>query len=373
MNARKTSRSLAFGLVALSSTAAVAAEPAPPPQGEPVEGAPVDAPKPKPKPDPWKRAAYSLPWLLRPGLVPNVIRLDFPIVHEKKAPSGTPPACTSPDGAVVPCPGFVALGPVLTAGGKPFEKIDLGFYGRLGMTWNGLNQTGAVSNGALLALFNPEVIKGLRITSFLGVTLPWGMGSGNCAPGATGPADAKCAQPGQAPAQRPAYAERAAILSGIYSRQAMDNALFATNYMTPMGGVGVVVMDRGLTLQTEITVLQLIRVQGELHDTDEARTNFTWGTHLGYTFFRWVTASLEVHYQHWLGAIRGGKFEPDPNPVVASAAAKNQLTFGGGVRVNLPIPGGTMLRPGFSFFSGLDAPMGRDDYRIFQLDLPFFF
>ena len=73
--------------------------------------------------------------------------------------------------------------------------------------------------------------------------------------------------------------------AGIRARSAMDNAMFAVNYFTPLLGGGVAYVDHKLTVQLEATVLQLFRVRGAdatASSTDSARTNSTAGIHVGY-------------------------------------------------------------------------------------------
>jgi hypothetical protein len=79
----------------------------------------------------------------------------------------------------------------------------------------------------------------------------------------------------------------------------MDNALFAVNYWTVIGGLGLARITHGLTLQAEVTVLQLTRARGP-ETQDKSRTNLTAGLHAGHFFSPKVSFGAEVRVQRWL-------------------------------------------------------------------------
>lgn len=271
-----------------------------------------------PLPGPMARARYSLPWNLRPAIAPNLARVDVAVAFTS---AGTNTAT------------------LFTGGGRPFAAVpDLGLYGRVGAVTFGPDVGDGHStfvNPLAFALWTPSVATGVRVPVFLGVTVPVGTGS-----------DASALQ-------------RSTFGSGVYTRQAMDNALFAGNYLTVTAGAGVMWMTHGLTLQVEATILQLTRVWGESVDKDESRTNFTSGLHVGYQVIPWLTVSAEAHYQHWLST---------PDAVSRNDLMRSQLTVGGGVRGNFAV-GPALLRPGVAFFAPLDGQMNALDYRVVQLDL----
>ena len=332
MNPRRIASftSLIIALVPALSSAQTQPEQmaAPQTQPEPVVApapapTPAPAPAPAPPPGPMARARYSLPWNLRPAIAPNIFRLDVALAFQSTA---------------------LSTATIFTGGAKPFSSLpDLGLYGRLGVVTNapdGVDGRAAFVNPLLFALWTPQLAPGLRLPVFLGVTVPVGPGSDSSAD------------------------QRAAFSSGVYTRQAMDNAMFASNYFTVMGGAGVMWMGHGFTAQAEFTVLQLTRVWGESVDKDESRTNFTTGLHVGYQVVPWLTVSAELHYQRWLS---------DPAAVVANPPAGNtlrrdQLTVGGGVRGNFAA-GRYLLRPGVAFFIPTNGFMDMKDYRILQFDL----
>ena len=290
----------------------------------PTDSAPAVEAKPAPPPVWKKKAKYAVPYFLRPAIAPNLLRLDGSLAIQTTAFTGAS---------------------ILTAGGKPFESLgDLGFYGRFGVVGQSTaSLTGvAATNPLLFGLWTPELAPGWRLPVFLGVTLPMGMGGGNA----------------------PNPVHRPTIGAGIYARQAMDNALFATNYLTVTGGVGLAWLGHGFTVQAEVTLLELIRTRGETVDLEPTRTNFTAGLHVGYQIVDWLTASTEIHVQRWFVA---------PAGAVKSPAGLEQATWGLGLRANLPITDSIIIRPGVAYFHPLDTPMAALGYRIIHLDVPVIF
>lgn len=271
-----------------------------------------------PAPGPMARAGYSLPWNLRPAIAPDLLRVDAALAFHRD--------------------GFNTA-TLLTGGGRPFAAVrDLGFYGRLGVVTtapDGADGRSSVVNPLVFALFTPQIAPGLRLPIFVGVSVPIGAGS-----------DASSLQ-------------RATFGSGVYTRQAMDNAMFAGNFLTVTTGVGLAWIRRGFTAQAELTLLQLTRVWGESVEPDSARTNFTSGVHFGYQVIPALTVSVEGHYQRWLST---------PKAVSVNDALRSQLTVGVGVRGNIPV-GGALLRPGVAFFMPANGQMNAMDYRVLQFDV----
>ena len=152
----------------------------------------------------------------------------------------------------------------------------------------------------------------------------------------------------------------AAQTAAIPARSSMDNALFAVNYWTVIGGLGVARVTPGLTIQAEATVLQLFRVRGP--DTqDGTRTNFTAGLHAGHFFSPRVSIGGEVRMQRWL---------TNAAPVRSDPSARQQLTFGIGPRLHFKVGERRFLRPGLSYTRAFDDPMATKGYDVVQLDLP---
>lgn len=272
-----------------------------------------------------KKKRYTLPFMMRPTVAPNLLRIDSAYAFHD---------------------GGAATGSTITGGYKPWQKTDLGFYARLAVTQNapdGAKNAVGVGNPLLFALYTPEIAPKVRLGLFGGVTIPVGMGGGDVAS---------------------KDAVRAAVGSGIYSRQAMDNALFATNYTTVTSGASIGWIDKGFTLQAEATILYLMRVRGEALDKEPARTNFTSGVHAGYLIANLVNVGVEAHYQRWLST---------PAAVSRDSSFRDQMTVGGGARFNVPFGDSIIARPGIAYFHPVDDPMGKNGYRIVQLDVPVVF
>jgi len=269
-----------------------------------------------------KKAKYALPFAMRPAIAPNLVRIDAAVAMQETA------STTSN---------------ILTAGGKPVA--DLGFYVRTGfisLSPDAGDSARAFTNPLLFALYTPEIAPKIRLPIFFGVTAPIGSGGGD----------------------DPDKAKRAAVASGIYSRQAMDNALFATNYLTTTAGIGIAWIDKGFTVQTEMQLLQLMRTRGAAVDDDPARTNFTSGVNLGYQIVKYLSANVEVHYQRWLST---------PAAVEKVPAARDQATYGAGLRANVPLSDTMIARPGISYFRAFDEPMTTAKFQIVQIDVPIAF
>lgn len=196
---------------------------------------------------------------------------------------------------------------------------------------------GAFSNPLLGASLAGPIGGAWRASGFLATTIPVGSGGGD----------------------HPDPKTAAAIAAAVPARSAMDNALFAVNYWTLIGGADVARVTPGLTLQAEATVFQLTRVRGP-ETQDARRTNFTAGVHAGHFFTPRVSFGAEVRLQRWM---------TDAAPVRRDAAAREQLTFALGPRLHLKL-GRHWLRPGLSYTRALDAPMTRLGYDVLQLDVP---
>ena len=147
------------------------------------------------------------------------------------------------------------------------------------------------------------------------------------------------------------------------ARSSIDNALFAVNYWTLIGGVGIARITPGLTLQGEVTVFQLFRARGP-ETQDGTRTNLTAGLHAGHFFSPRVSLGAEVRMQHWL---------TNASPVRSDATAQEQLTFGVGPRFHFKLDKGRWVRPGISYSRAFDDPMKRQGYDQVQFDVPFAF
>jgi hypothetical protein len=285
--------------------------------------APAPAASPRPAP-------YSLPWLLRPIAAVSVVRLDETVAFSEDAARRTSAATAVTS---------------LTASWKLTPRWVPVFR----QTWvhqsvspANASASGAAFSNPLLGVSYVRPLGGAwRASGFLSSTIPVGSGGG----------------------EHPDPGAAAAIAAAVPARSAMDNALFAVNYWTLIGGAGLARVTPGSTLQVEATVLQLSRVRGP-ESQDAHRTNFTAGLHAG----RFVTPRLslgaELRLQRWM---------TDAAPVRADPRAREQLTFGVGPRLHFKLRGGHWLRPGLSYSRALDAPMRKRGYDVVQLDVPFAF
>jgi hypothetical protein len=171
----------------------------------------------------------------------------------------------------------------------------------------------------------------------------------------------------------PDPANAAANGAGIPARSAMDNAMFATNYLTIFPGIGLAYVNHGFTAQVEVTILELIRVRGGGNPAnDGTRTNFTAGLHVGYFFIPQFSAGAELRHQRWLST---------PSIIKANAMRTQELadalrdtsTFAIGLRGHFKLNDTMWLRPGISYTRPIDDPMDASGYNILQIDVPFVF
>ena len=278
---------------------------------------PADAPAPVP---------YSLPWQLRPAAVANTVRLDASAGFWKNG---------APDSGNTEVVGVIASR-------RLSSRVAL--LGRVSFIDNNPPSTSgeragtAISNPLVGVTFLRARPRGVRQSLFIAATAPIGSGGGDS----------------------PEVAKAAALSRAIATRSAMDNALFAVNYFTLIGGGSLARVTHGATIQAEATVLQLFRVRGP-ETQDKRRTNFTAGLHLGRSFRPAFSAGAELRYQRWL---------TDAAPVRANGQARETLTFAFGPRFHFKLAGRKWIRPGVSFTLPLDEPLSGSKYRILQVDVP---
>lgn len=316
---RSVSSRAALAVVLLAPAAAAAQPPAEPAvnQATPVPAAAAPAAPPAP---------YSLPWQLRPATVGDVIRSDTSLAMYKagETSGSTVASMLLASYRITPW-----LAPLMRVGfvrnSDPSPTLGTG---------------SAFVNPILGVTGGWKLPHDLRLSAFLGATVPIGQG-GDQAPGMNGTA--------------------AAVQRGIPARSAMDNAMFAVNYLTAIGGVGTAWVAHGLTLQGEVTLLQLTRVRNETFAPEANRTNATAGLHAGYFLFTWMSLGGEFRYQRWLST---------PNAVKANPKARDTATFAVGPRFHFKVGKSTWIRPGLSFSTAADEPMTTAKYNILQLDVP---
>jgi hypothetical protein len=205
----------------------------------------------------------------------------------------------------------------------------------------GERSASAFSNPLLGVNYFHPLGGGWRWTGFLASTIPVGSGGGD----------------------DPDSAKAAAQNAAIPARSSMDNALFAVNYWTVIGGLGLARITPGLTLHAEVTVLQLTRARGP-ETQDQSRTNLTAGLHAGHFFSPTVSFGAEVRLQNWL---------TNAAPVRSDPSARQQVTLALGPRFHFKLDAGRFLRPGLSYTRAFDDPMKKSGYDVVQIDVPFAF
>ena len=277
-----------------------------------------------------KPAPYSLPWLLRPAIPASVVRLDETMAFYRD-PVSVASGASYLTGLIVTWKASPNWVPVFR---QVFVHNDAPSGGR--------DVSGSGFSNPLLGVSHLRPFgRGWRFSGFLATAIPIGSGGGDS----------------------PDQGAAAAMAAAIPARSAMDNALFAVNYWTVIGGLGLARLTSGLTLQAEATVLQLTRARGP--DTqDGGRTNLTAGLHAGHFFSPRVSVGAEVRLQRWM---------TNAAPVRKDEAAREQLTFGIGPRFHFKVAGKHWLRPGLSYTRALDDPMAQKGYDIVQIDVPFAF
>jgi hypothetical protein len=280
---------------------------------------------------------YSLPWQLRPVTAGTALRSDnsFARYENGNAQGGFTYVSELLASFRIPGTGGEAPG----TGLAPLVKLTV------------VNDSPPASAAGGFAFVNPLVgasyalaLAGFRLSGFLAVTVPVGMGGGDTPD--KGALDARNAGPA--------------------ARAAMDNALFAVNDFAIIPGIDVAYVAHGLTLQAEATLFELERVRGASQQLEASKTNFTSGLHAGYFLAGFLSVGVDLRYQRWL----------DPPFSVAGSkpgTSKDLVSLGFGPRFHFKLPG-VGLHPGVAFTRGFDHPMtSPGNYDVVQLDLPFTF
>lgn len=272
---------------------------------------------------PARAAPYSLPWGLRPIIPVTVLRFDSVVATYRSNDS------------------LGVTTTILPLVGYRFTPHFMGVarWGLIGNAAPDGTSGVSISNAALGGIWGLKLPANLRLAFFLGATIPIGTGG------------AKAVDP----------LSTAATSAGLYSRSAMDNAMFAVNDFTLFPGIDVAYVGHGVTVQIEATVLQLMRVKNEATQTDAFRTNFTTGIHLGYFLTKWLTLTVELRYQRWLST---------PDAVAADETLRDNLSLALGPRFHVKLAKG-FLRPGIAYNAGLAGRLGTSSYHMVLLDIPY--
>ncbi len=294
--------------------------------------APAEPAQTPPRPPP-AQPPYSLPYQLRSALAATNVRLDnsFAIFHGSTPDHGL---------AVVNILTFAYQ--VLDWQKKlqvaPFVRIALTSNHPPGTTPNGV----AFGNPIVGAALSLKLPYDLRLACYLSLAIPVGMGGGDTP------------DPGAAAANQ----------AGLLARAALDNSLFAVDYLVVIPGVDLAWTRFGLTVQIEATIFENFRVRGAAVERDEFRTNFTTGLHVAYFVIPQLSVGAELRYQRWLTT---------PSFVPANPPSRDNLSFAAGVRGHFKFADRFWLRPALVYAHGLDDPLVAQGYNIVELDGSFYF
>jgi hypothetical protein len=275
-----------------------------------------------------KPPPYSLPFQLRPVAPGTVMRSDTTLAAYSTADGNGTTVATTLLAAYKISPSFAPLVRLAVVDDSPAV---------------GPGAT-TVSNPLFGVIYGKPLAPAVKLGVFGAVTLPLGSGGGDT----------------------PDPAAVATNRAGIAARSSMDNAMFAVNDWTLIGGADLAYVANKLTVQAEFTVFQLTRVRGENVQPDTHKTNFTSGIHAGYFAMPWLSFGAEVRYQRWLST---------PMAVAndTTGATRDNLTAAGGVRGHIKLSGKRWLRPGIAYTRPIDDPMSGRGYDIIQVDVPLAF
>ena len=299
--------------------------------GEPATPAKPETPKPAP---------YSMPWQLRPIVAPTVVRAETSVALYEDAAGRGGSTVASLLTASYRIPG---TGPA-TAGLAPVVRVA--FVTDDPAPGNAARGGATFVNPLVGVGYAIKLDGGFRLNAFLGATIPVGGGGGDSP------------DPGSLNSR----------VKGVNARAQLDNALFAVNDFTVIPGFGVAYVGGGLTVQAEVTLLQLMRVRGDAVQKEASKTNMTTGLHVGYFVLPQLSIGTELRYQRWLNA----PLAVDRDP---TDATRDTLSVAAGPRAHIKLGELGWLRPGIAYQRGLDKPLAAStpNYHIVQLDLPFFF
>jgi hypothetical protein len=220
--------------------------------------------------------------------------------------------------------------------------------------------SGNATTNPLLGLIYGRKVDAFKFAGFLAATIPIGGGGG-------GPPNPS--MPGIAGAES----------QGVWARSAMDNAMFAVNYFTAIGGVDAAYVANKLTVQGEATLFQLFRTRGADNLTasnDATRTNSTFGVHVGYFVLPVVSLGGELRYQRWLSTPTTGAKNAMTGVVTSTNFPDYKMdttTVAIGPRFHFKLGKNMWCRPGISYALGLDRPLTDASYNIIQVDVPIVF
>jgi hypothetical protein len=194
-----------------------------------------------------------------------------------------------------------------------------------------------ISNPAVAAALTIPLGHGFFLGTVVSVAIPVGMGGGNT----------------------PDPDTRAANRAGFFARSALDQFLFAPNYLAMVPIVSAAWLGHGVTVQASVALSQSIRTRGSRVSPDAWQTAAGAGLHLGY----YLIPELS------LGAEGRCVWAVTTTPAVkADSSYREQASAAVGVRGHFKL-GAASAHPGLSYTRGIDAPMSRANYHILGVDL----
>lgn len=272
---------------------------------------------------------YDLPWQLRPVTIGTAVRLESEAAGFNDAPNGNLDAAYTT---------MLTASVQLTREWAPM--LRLGFVGN--------DAPGAALDGS--SFVNPVVgatyarqLGTTRLALFGATAIPVGTGGGDA------PNLGAAKTNAQSMVARPA-----------------DQAMFAVNYLTVIGGGDVAYVNHGFTAQGEVALQQSVRVRrsSSAGAADAFRTNSSVGLHLGYYLGSHFSLGADLLYQRWLS-----------NPTGLNS---DTLTVAGGPRLHFKVGKQGGIHPGLSFVRGFDgrgfdAPLVTAQPTGLQIDVPVMF
>lgn len=269
-------------------------------------------------------APYSLPWQLRPVVPLNLVRSDtsfsFYGVDGASIVSGLSASYkVMPRVAVLARLTIAEDSPPIGAGGFGFANPLIG--GQIG--------------------FWPA--KSVKLSMFLGVTIPVGMGGG----------------------VSPDAGSQDVNLAAMFARSGFENPLYMPDYLGGWPGIDIAYVTSGFTFQAEINMGFLARVRGPQTEKS-SNVDLSMGLHAGYFIFPFASFGIDLRHARWLTT---------PIFVAQDLSHENKdvSTIALGPRAHVKLGDGVWWRPGLSLTLGLDRPVASSHYKTIQVDLPFSF
>jgi hypothetical protein len=270
------------------------------------------------------RAEYTTPFQLRGVFPGNGVRVDSTAAHYRQ-------------------PGVGGWVTVVFVSGQVRLLESLALLARWGVDDNSVTRAGqsrfGILNPTLGMLFGVPLGPNFRFAASTNIGIPVATGGGNA----------------------PDVYDLALQQQGILARSAFDNTAFAVNDIGFPTGLSLAYIYCGLTAQADATVIPSVRVKGALVQRDASRVNSTYGLFLAYRLITELSVGIEARYQRYLTT---------PSAVQLNPAARDNLTLGGGIRLNLRLSESVRIRPALSYSQGLRGRVEQQSFEMIGLDVP---